>query len=232
MTSPGVIISCEHASNAVPARWRGQFARDARVLVTHRAWDPGAALLAADLSRVMRAPLHLGEVTRLLVDLNRSRGHPGLHSEFTPDASRTELVRRFWLPYRHALRADVRRFLRRREVLHLSIHSFTPVLHGRVREVEIGLLYDPARSNERAFVRRAQRLLKRALPGLRIRLNKPYRGTDDGCTTALRAEFGTRYMGIEIEMNQSFCARPSAKWRSQRNGIVEALARACRVTVR
>lgn len=221
-----VIISCEHASNAVPARWQGSFAHERAVLRTHRAWDPGAAPLATELARALRAPLHVGRITRLLVDLNRSLDNSGLYSEFTPTLAQRELVRRYWLPYRNAIRASVRKALTREAVLHLSIHSFTPVLQGKVRELDIGLLYDPARNHERGVVRRLQRQLAHALPGMRIRLNKPYRGADDGCTTALRAEFGVRYAGIEIELNQSFSARPEARWRAERAAIVAAILKA------
>lgn len=226
MAAPEIVVSCEHASNFVPGRWRRAFAHDAGVLDTHRAWDPGARVIAAELAQALGTPLHCGEVTRLLVDLNRSLDNPGLHSEFTPEGSRNVLQQRYWLPYRAAVRAGVRRGLKRGAVLHLSMHSFTPVLHGKVRDVDIGLLYDPARSNEKSFVLRLQRLLKDALPGMRIRLNKPYRGTDDGCTTALRAEFGPRYAGIEIELNQSFCAGPAAKWKAERAAIAAAISRA------
>ena len=39
----------------------------------------------------------------------------------------------------------------RKQVLHVAVHSFTPVLHGERRNADVGLLYDPARPRERAF---------------------------------------------------------------------------------
>lgn len=225
MKCTSVIVSCEHASNAVPARWRAGFRGHERVLDTHRAWDPGAAMVARELARALNAPAFCGEVTRLLVDLNRSADHPGVHSEFTPQASRAELLRRYWRPYRGALRTAVARALKRGPTLHLSIHSFTPVLDGKVRTTEFGLLYDPARPGEKQFVLRWQRALKRALPHMRTRLNNPYKGTSDGCTTALRAEFGRRYCGIELEMNHAFCAKPPDTWADVRAAIVSTVLR-------
>ena len=63
-----VLLTCEHASNAVPARYRGCIAANARVLATHRAYDLGAKVAARTLARSLGAPLHEGNITRLLVE--------------------------------------------------------------------------------------------------------------------------------------------------------------------
>lgn len=225
MRFKSVIVSCEHASNAVPARWRGAFHGHESVLQTHRAWDPGAALVARELAQALNAPAFFGEVTRLLVDLNRSADHPGLHSEFMPQSARAEMLKQYWQPYRKAARAAVARALKHGPALHLSIHSFAPVLDGKVRTADLGLLYDPARPAEKQVVLQWQRALKRLLPNMRTRLNNPYRGTSDGCTTALRAEFGPSYCGVELEMNQAFCAKPAHDWADVRAAVVASVLR-------
>ena len=72
MTPPtfsALLVTCEHASNAVPGRWRKSFVADSAVLKTHRGWDPGAVVLARELAGEFDAPLHEGEFTRLLIDL-------------------------------------------------------------------------------------------------------------------------------------------------------------------
>jgi hypothetical protein len=51
MTFDAFIVTCEHATNAVPVRWREPFADTPEVLETHRAWDPGALVLAGEFSR-------------------------------------------------------------------------------------------------------------------------------------------------------------------------------------
>ena len=38
-------------------------------------------------------------------------------------------------------------------MIHLSSHSFTPELDGKVRKADIGLIYDPARQREGGSVR-------------------------------------------------------------------------------
>jgi predicted N-formylglutamate amidohydrolase len=81
------------------------------------------------------------------------------------------------------------------------MHSFTPVVAGRVRRAEVGLLFDPRRIRERAFAA----LLRPRLEahGLVVLMNSPYRGTSDGFTTRLRHRLpAERYLALEIETNQ------------------------------
>jgi predicted N-formylglutamate amidohydrolase len=219
-----LVLSCEHGGNRVPARWRGLFRGAQHLLDSHRGWDPGALPLARALARSLGAPLVATTVTRLLVEPNRSLGHPQLFSRVTrelPADERAALVERYWRPHRARVEAAAREGLRRHgRVIHLGVHSFTPVLDGEVRDVEIGVLYDPARHVERDLCRAWIRDLRRALPRLRIRANAPYRGSADGLTTHLRRALGERYLGIELEVGQALLA-PGARGRRR---LVEALA--------
>ena len=207
-----LLLTCEHGGHAVPARWRPLLRGHRRLLASHRGWDIGALRIARSLARRLDAPLVASTTSRLLVDLNRSLGHRKLFSELTrslPSRERARLVERHWRPHR----AEVERRCERsiaagRRVLHLAVHSFTPVLDGRVRDVDVGLLYDPDRTLERRICRSIQRELAQALPHLRIRRNQPYRGTADGLTTHLRRRFPAgAYAGIELELNQALFAR-------------------------
>src|SRR5262249_32629524 len=69
------IVTCEHASNRVPSAY-GTLGLARRRLQEHIAWDPGAAIMARLLAWRIGCPLHLGRWSRLLVDLNRTAGHP------------------------------------------------------------------------------------------------------------------------------------------------------------
>lgn len=203
-----LVLSCEHASARVPARWRALFRGAEAELASHRGYDIGALELARELRRLTGAPLQAGRATRLLVDLNRSLGHPRLFSERTrslPAAERERILAQHYHPYRAAVGTELARALARApRVLHLSVHSFTPVLEGIERAADIGLLYDPSRASERELADHIARHLHDALPELRLRRNYPYRGTSDGLTTALRKRFpATRYAGIELELNQA-----------------------------
>jgi predicted N-formylglutamate amidohydrolase len=220
-----VLVTCEHGGNRVPAPYAPLFADAVGVLSTHRGWDAGALPLARELARRLRAPIRAATVTRLLVDLNRSSHHPRVSSDWTrslPREERVELLARHHAPHRSAVEEDVAELVRRgRRVVHLGVHSFTPVLDGEVRGADLALLYDPARPLERALCGAWARALAERLPRLAVRRNQPYRGASDGLTTWLRRRFPAgAYLGIEIEVNQRLL---SAGGRFPRE-IAEALA--------
>lgn len=212
-----MIVTCEHGGNAVPTRWRKLFAARRALLLGHRGWDPGAL----ELAREMPGPLHFSKTTRLLVDLNRSLGHPRLFSEVTrplPAAERARILALHYHPYRQAVEQAV---AESGPLLHLSVHSFTPVLEGAVRSMDVGLLYDPTRAGERRFCDRWIRKIRQAAPGLVVRRNAPYRGVSDGLVTHLRRRFpASRYRGIELEVNQRHPLAGGARWRELRRVLV------------
>jgi len=225
-----LVLACEHATRSVPMRYRPLFRGKRTVLDSHRGWDPGALELARLLARTTGAPLFRGVVTRLLVDLNRSLQSPTLFSEHAlrlEEKERLRLLARYWEPYRHAVRHCIEESLARRgTVLHFSVHSFTPRLRGEARPTDVGLLFDPERTAEARCSRALRRALQEELPDLRIDMNEPYSGVSDGLTTTLRAEFPrSRYLGIELELNQRFLRGEREHWRALQRGVARALVR-------
>lgn len=221
-----LLLTCEHATNHVPRAYRHLFARCPKVLDTHRAIDLGAFELAKDMAQRTGAPLVVGRVTRLLVELNRTRG-PKVFSEFTaslPPKKRDALLLTYYDPHRAAVTELVESTQRRgRVALHVGVHSFTPVLHGEPRRAHLGLLFDPRRPLESRFCRAWQRILQDALPDLVIRRNYPYLGRSDGLTTSLRKVFDPmRYLGIELEVNQALTQERRA-WDALRATLTETL---------
>ena len=208
-----LVLTCEHGGNRVPREWTHLFAGARRLLAGHRGWDPGSLPLARTLARRFAAPLVIAEITRLLVDLNRAEDNPAVFSRLTralPPATREQLLARWHRPHRARVLAEMDRVLaRRRSLLHVAVHSFTPVLDGMVRTADIGLLYDPGRARERDAALRWRAALRELSPELRVRMNYPYRGTSDGLTRALRRRYDDRdYAGIELELNQALVGQP------------------------
>ena len=202
-----VVVSAEHGGRSVPARWRPLFAGREALLASHRGWDPGAAALARRLACCLGAPCLVARTTRLLVDLNRSPGHPRIFSEVTrtlPAAERRRILEEHHTPHRARVTAAVAAGIEHAgAAVHVAVHSFTPVLDGRVREADVGILYDPARAGERALAAAWGRALRSRVPELVVRMNAPYRGVSDGLPTALRRRWDARrYLGIELEVNQ------------------------------
>jgi predicted N-formylglutamate amidohydrolase len=202
-----IVVTAEHGGNEVPPDYRALFRGRSQQLRSHRGWDPGTLDLARRLSAGLDAPLVAATVTRLLVDLNRSPHNPRVFSEVTrglPRAERARLLERFHRPHWDIARAELDAALRGgKRVVHLGVHSFTPVLDGVTRKPDVALLYDPARREERELAGAWWRGLASALPSRTVRRNDPYRGASDGLATAMRRERRTRsYVGIEIEINQ------------------------------
>jgi len=206
-----VIVSAEHGGARVPSEVRARFESAAarRALASHRGWDPGSAELARALARALGVRALVATTSRLVCDANRSRGHRALFSRFTrdlPPAARARLLERWWAPQRDAVEAAVANGAAGGvPVVHLAVHSFTPVLDGERRPMDVAWLYDPSRSGERAFVAAWRSALHARRDDLVLARNRPYRGTADGLTTHLRRRFDDRvYAGIELEVNQRF----------------------------
>ena len=234
-----VVITCEHGGNRVPAAYRSLLAGAGAVLASHRGWDPGALTIGRALARALGAPLVSSETTRLLVDLNRTENGAGQFSEFSRHLSpsqREEILKTYYDPHWEAAEAALRAALgrsRNETVFHIASHSFTAT-PGRIgsrlrpdRDYEVGLLYDPRRPRERDFVLAWRRAILSREPGLRVRLNQPYRGWTDSMPRSFRVKLGVRYRAVELECNQASLARPEMATRLRRvliSSLQETLA--------
>lgn len=226
-----LLVTCEHGGKRIPSRYRHLFSGMEALLSTHRGYDAGALLLARECADALDAPLFFSTVSRLLIDLNRSIGHPRLYSEATrkaPATVRRQLLQSHYLPYRDAVEADIAAALARgRRVVHIASHSFTPVLDGAERNADIGLLYDPARRGEAELCRRWQARLRALAPELKVRRNYPYTGKSDGFTAYLRRRFpADAYIGVELEINQRHVLAGGRQWRELRGRLIDALLQA------
>ena len=228
------MITCEHASNALPdfvlrtfrdcnmqeALRRGEESCDIwgipeDVLVSHRGYDIGAYKAFAHLVKRLKPDFNCAaQFTRLAVDMNRSSTSKNFFSEYTvhlPESTKACMIG-LWKKYREKIERFVSSKIPERmrnnvkevplKVIHLGIHSFTPVLNGVERDADVGILYDPSRPAEAKLAGILIQSIRMREPSLRIRKNYPYLGKSDGLTTTLRQKFGTAYVGLEIEINQ------------------------------
>lgn len=208
--SGNFVIVCEHASNAMPAEFDNLGLDDA-TLQSHIAWDPGARAVAVEMSRLLDAPLVAQKASRLLYDCNRPPHEPSAMPAVSEvfavpgnaNLSEAERARRaeiFYYPFRQTL-SDVID-ARPNPPTIVTIHSFTPIYHGKHRPVEIGILHD---SDSKV----ADRMLEAArLEGTRydIRRNEPY-GPQDGVTHTLREHAISRKLpNVMIEIRSDLIA--------------------------
>ena len=149
----GVLIVCDHASNAIPPGY-GSLGLNREALDRHIGFDIGAADLTRALAARLEAPAVLSTFSRLLIDPNRGADDPTLVMRFSDgaivpgnaQADATEIARRlerFWAPYRERVTAAVEAMIAAGEPPALiSIHSFTPVWRGALRRWKVGVLWD------------------------------------------------------------------------------------------
>jgi predicted N-formylglutamate amidohydrolase len=204
-----LVISCEHAVNTIPVALVPLFQQHQHLVHSHAGIDFGALEIATYLSEQLPTAYYgRATVSRLVIDCNRSLHHRQCFSRLTQTLShpeKAELITTYYHPFRQGVIDTINRLMQEHyRVLHLSIHSFTPIWEGQARQGDVGLLYDPKQTEERRLVQQWQHLLSLHAPEFRVRLNYPYRGTADGFTSALRKIYpSTDYMGIEVESNQA-----------------------------
>lgn len=200
-TSSAVVV-CEHASRFIPPEYKN-LGLDTAAAVSHAAWDLGALGVTQRLAKALNAVAVTGTISRLVYDLNRP---PCAHDAMTPKSElidvpgnvglsedeRAERVARVYEPFRQALSKQMS--CTRTPVL-ITIHSFTPIYHGKPRAVEIGILSDSDTRLADAMIGVA----KKHTP-LTVERNAPY-GPENGVTHTLRAHaLANGYPNVMLEI--------------------------------
>ncbi|MDD5290308.1 MAG: N-formylglutamate amidohydrolase [Patescibacteria group bacterium] len=238
-----LIVSCEHAGNKIPKEYRNYFKLYKKILETHNALDIGAKKLAKKIARAFGAPLFLNLISRLLIDVDCSlhnkpylffapsdAGSEEKTNQFKeafkdfPEIEKEQIIKKIYEKHRQKLEKQIADEIKNsRGVFHLMVHSFTPNFKGEERNADIGLLYNPALSDEAELCQKWQKILIELDSNLKVRLNYPYTGSEDGLTSNLRRQFGEKYLGVEIEVNQKWPTGDKRKWKRLQKIIVKSL---------
>ncbi|MAM13908.1 MAG: hypothetical protein CML23_26325 [Rhizobiaceae bacterium] len=172
-----LLLLCEHAGAEIPAPWEN-LGLDPAYLSTHYAHDLGAGQVTRRLSGSLNTAAVLARYSRMFLDYNR---FPDDWDYIRPDLG--------GIPVPHNLVIDADERARREAIavapIHdaietlragrnavISIHSFTPVMAGDTRRVDVAILWD----EDCAFVRVALEELKARADGFGLRAgdNVPY----------------------------------------------------------
>lgn len=215
-----VLLTCEHASNHLPAPWTWP-EPDAWVVDTHWAVDLGIADVTRALARAIGAPAVLARFSRLLCDANRpldadtlfrsvADGRTLALNAALTDAERQTRISRFHIPYHETADRLLRRYP---HAIVLSMHSFTPIYEaGPPRPMQLGVLFD----REEALSAQIAESLARS--GYVVALNEPYSGKDGLIYSAERHAERHGRRALELEVRQDLATDPEA-----RPGLVRAL---------
>jgi predicted N-formylglutamate amidohydrolase len=230
----GVLLLCDHASNAFPPRY-GALGLPPEALERHIAYDIGARWVTLRLAERLNAPAVLSTFSRLLIDPNRGADDPTLVMRYSDgaivpgnaridEAEIDRRIRRYWQPYRDAAQATTEAMLAAgRPPAIVSIHSFTPQWRGYKRPWKVGVLYD-------ADARLASALLRElAADGLapdEIGDNEPYSGGLQGDTIdAVAASRGLLNVLIEVRQDLIATRDTAQAWGDRLAGVVERAMR-------
>ena len=211
-----VVLVCEHASAAMaPSDADLGLAQPDRF--SHIAWDIGALGVAQALSAQLDAPLLAGNYSRLLVDCNRFPDHPEAilaHSAGVDvpgnaklsAAERAQRIAQIHTPFHRALSELLDA---RGPSILVTVHSFTPVFCGQVRELELGLLAD---TDERLAQAMAQ--ASTAFAPWRTRVNAPYDANSGVSFTVRTHALARGWPHLIVELRQDLIADAAAQPRA------------------
>lgn len=226
----GLVILCDHASNALPAEY-GTLGLAPEELQRHIAYDIGAAAVVEHLSRTLDAPAVLTRFSRLLIDPNRGDDDPTLIMRLSDgavvpgnrhltEAEREKRTRLYYAPYHRAIDAVIDRCIASGSApTLLSIHSFTESWKGVPRPWHVGVLWD-------TDARLAKPLLEHfeAEGDLVVGDNEPYTGKLYGdCLWQHGTQRGLANAIVELRQDLIRTAEGQLAWGQRLERIMRAI---------
>lgn len=201
----GILVVSDHASNRVPTDI--ELGIDPTLLDTHIAIDIGVAQVAERMASQAGIAAFLGNVSRLVCDLNREGHEPAaipiasdghaIPGNMLDHAGHEARLARFHRPYHDAL---ARLLDEAPPALILSLHSFTPRLASdpvTTRPWQVGVLYNQDDRGARLAIPMLE------AEGLLVGDQQPYSGKLLNATMNRHAEAeGRPYLGVEVRQDE------------------------------
>ncbi len=236
LVNPGgrapVLLVCDHATRFIP-RSLDSLGLDEAALSRHIAWDIGIADVTRHLAERLDAPAMFSHFSRLIVDPNRQLDNPTLVPELSDgtvvpgnrgldEAERARRIATFFRPYHDAIAAQLDSMMAGgKPPALISMHSFTPIMHGLQRPWEIGILWN---RDPRLPVPLMERL---RAGGLNVGDNEPYSGADGhGYTQHTHGDRrGLANVLIEVRQDLIDTQHGAADWAGRLGAALEEVLR-------
>lgn len=203
-----VMLVCDHASCRFP-KALGDMGLDPFARRCHLAIDIGAGKLTETLAKSLGITAVIAQYSRLVVDCNRQLMDPSAFLEYGDGIlvpgnrnltqqdkdARADAI--YW-PYHGAIDAQVKRLSAVGPApAFISIHSFTPVLNGVARDVQLGVLWDKDRRLSDIFIEDFR------AAGYETGDNEPYSGQapQDFTIDHHAEDIGLPHVGIEVRQD-------------------------------
>lgn len=225
-----VLLIGDHAGRAIP-RALNDLGLGEADRSRHIGWDIGIRALGERLADALDAVFIHQVYSRLVIDCNRAPGTPqsaiaisdGTTVPGNQNLSAEDIrarVDEVHAPYHAAIAAELaRRRERAGSTILISLHSFTPVMAGRARPWEVGLLHD---RGDTSFTHFALDILK-AAGNLCVGDNQPYKMDGTDYTVPLHA-YPARIPYAEFEFRQDLLSNDEdvGRWSQVIGQIVAA----------
>ena len=228
MKNTVLILSCTHGVNTVPPELLDIFDHHKKILNSRHAFDPGCLDLTRYLSQHIRCEYTSSSVTHLLVDCNRYTKNDRCFSRFTRYLSldiKQKIIEQYYQPFNQATHKLIQDHIDAGDqVLHISLRTFQPIIHGLYRNAAIGILYDPHRHAEKEVARIWRGLLLQQSPAYRVRMNYPYAGIKFNLQKSLRKQYmEADYLGLQLTVNHMLLDHKDTK--PQMFGVINSSLR-------
>jgi predicted N-formylglutamate amidohydrolase len=203
-----VLLVCDHASCRFPQAL-GDMGLDPFARRCHLAIDIGAGKLTEKIAKSLGFTAVIAQYSRLVIDCNRQLMDPGAFLEYgdgilvpgnrnLSQADKDARADAIYWPYHNAIEDQIARLCAVGPApAFVSIHSFTPVLNGVSRDVQMGVLWDTDSRLSDIFIEDLR------AAGFLTGDNEPYSGRapQDFTIDHHAEEIGLPHVGIELRQD-------------------------------
>lgn len=210
------LITCSHATCALPEAQRSLFKGSEDLVHSPEGWEPGALNLAQGLAMKFSTPLIHGDVTRLLIDLDHDgeKRWSNISSKL-PEATKSKLIERHELKFRHQIEGRLEDDLKRRDaVIHFVVHT-APIEDGKI-------IFEHAGS---AFAEKIATASEEQLPSTEVTSScSPLMDKNAFIRWILESYPDPKYGLIRITVSQSFFLKSiPMRWETIKKALITAL---------
>jgi predicted N-formylglutamate amidohydrolase len=208
-----IVITAEHASNALPEGYNWTDSDRAFFVDEHWGYDKGSLDIAMHLAKELKCVLVYSLYSRLLVDVNRDLPSQTLFRKSgdgrlvdlnrNMDEEEEDLrIQKYHLSYYRALREVS---MKVDPMYIFGVHSFTPLYEGNPRTLEMGILVN---YSDDMAERLCGELKKRHH---NVEINQPYDGKEGlaALGALLYAKVPVTRQGIQFEFRNDLITDPS-----------------------
>ncbi len=213
------LITCSYATCAIPEAQRELFRGSEDLVTSGEGWEPGSLNLAQGLAMKLSTPLIHGEVSRLLIDLEKDGSDRWSRiTEKLPEPTRVKLIDRHERKFRQAINLRATEdFKRNDSITHILIHT-APIADGQIL-----LEYGPSTAAEKLAKDIVSRLPSNEIESIARRAES--NGALVNWVSGIIPP--GKYHFIRLTVSQSFFLRSvPLRWETMKKSLIQSVSAA------